>query len=1006
LKYTILLGFLLLKLNLLSAQPPSFNFKLLGKQEGLDVEYNAFVYKDSRGLAWISSQSGIYLFDGNELNHLVVKDENEKTLSDQNIQSQFWEDRSGNIWFSTFSAFHMYDRKKGQFKRYQIKGNDGLIDNGYHVFYLEKQESEILWLKAGEHLFTYDINREKEDILPFSTESVRFAVDTTDKGGVQSIIGSKWVNGTGIDYYTKDSAGVWKKLTSLDKLLTKINVSYAVWQNHTTVWLFGSTELFEFDPNKNEIKGRFSPHWLKGFNPRNGVIWGQNDYLIIAGQGNGLLLFDLLEKRFVQNWKADINSSDNQTASDYPKELYVDAEKILWVAHYGRGIEYAISQPYFSKNTAEQTLMRNDNIQFLLEDKHGQVWIHAKNGNITICNLNKKILTPSGYLAPDKDIIKHISIDSSGIIWGVSNHKLYQFDRLSLKPLKVFETKKELISMYHFGNDRKIVVTTNGAFDLLGFSTDYRLLRTPELAHYRDFPFYHFIKGNGQIAFVPYDYRKLLVLENREGSILVRDSFDINADTYSAYQIPDSNIFWLGTERGLMVYNGDDIVEVAVKHLVENSGSGAYSIIGNEQKDIWFSTNTGLFFYYTELGKLTKYTDANGLPSNSFSPYAALQASDGKIWLGTDSGLVVFHPDSVQTDFPVPRVHIEALWVNNVPYDSEYVISETDTLQLGYRENTLAFELRAVGFYQPEDSQLRYRLKGYEEEAVTVENGGFARFTKVPPGDYTLEVIPLNANGQAGETKQMAILIEPPFWQTLWFRITAVISWLFLIVAIVGAFYRLKLKRQRRQLEQQKALAEERDRIAKELHDDMGSSLSSILFLSEDMMLDAEDEGALGGIHRISKLAENSLDNMREIIWAMDSRKNTLEDLSGRLRAFATEFMADNKVALKLDMPRANQQGVLGGEQRRNIYLIAKEALHNAVKHAQPRQVKLSLRLVEQQLILKIQDDGCGFDTHAAETPGGYGLDNMQSRAEAIGGLLKVESAPGNGTEVSLRVPL
>src|SRR5690606_26591845 len=128
----------------------------------------------------------------------------------------------------------------------------------------------------------------------------------------------------------------------------------------------------------------------------------------------------------------------------------------------------------------------------------------------------------------------------------------------------------------------------------------------------------------------------------------------------------------------------------------------------------------------------------------------------------------------------------------------------------------------------------------------------------------------------------------------------------------------------------------DRNRIAKELHDDMGSSLSSILFLSEDLLLD-EDSGQKHEVQRISSLAESSLENMREIIWAMDAGKNTLQDLCIRLRAFATGFLTDNKIRFELEFPSISlEEYVLGGERRRNIYLIAKEALHNAAKHARP----------------------------------------------------------------------
>ncbi len=396
------------------------------------------------------------------------------------------------------------------------------------------------------------------------------------------------------------------------------------------------------------------------------------------------------------------------------------------------------------------------------------------------------------------------------------------------------------------------------------------------------------------------------------------------------------------------------------------------------------------------------FFEQDGLSGEQFLQLAALQNKDGRIFLGHKKGLLAFHPDSIRTASSKPRAHIEALWVNNLPYETPKVIAETDTLPLGYRENTLALELMTIGYHLADANTLAYRLRGYDDNWTTVANGGFARFTKIPPGQYTLEVLPRNANGETGELRRLAVWIRPPFWQTWWFKIGTVLLMLLLAGGSVGLYYRGQLRRQRALLERQEALHAERNRIAKELHDDMGGSLSSIRFLSEDLLLDDEAPE----LRRISQLAGKALENMRVIIWAMDSEKNTLQDLAQRLRTLAGELLSDNKIAAELDIPTAGFENVvLGGERRRNIYLIAKEALHNVVKHARAIEVRVSLRMETGHIVLEIEDNGCGLPEHAGQT-GGYGLSSMQARAKAIDGNLDIISKPGEGVLLRLKAPV
>jgi two-component system, NarL family, sensor kinase len=196
------------------------------------------------------------------------------------------------------------------------------------------------------------------------------------------------------------------------------------------------------------------------------------------------------------------------------------------------------------------------------------------------------------------------------------------------------------------------------------------------------------------------------------------------------------------------------------------------------------------------------------------------------------------------------------------------------------------------------------------------------------------------------------------------------------------------------------AREEERDRIAREMHDDVGSALTTILYLSDDLKTQ-DSQAAATSADRIASTASSVVDKMNEIVWSMNSDYDSINDLIAYTRQHCAEFLRDHGLSYELDIPETNNDLPLSGEQRRNIYLVIKEALHNIVKHANACKVKIAFQLDDQLLEVTIEDDGCGFKKVSSY---GNGLKNMRRRIENIGGDFSVEG--GRGTTVKLSCPL
>ena len=427
-------------------------------------------------------------------------------------------------------------------------------------------------------------------------------------------------------------------------------------------------------------------------------------------------------------------------------------------------------------------------------------------------------------------------------------------------------------------------------------------------------------------------------------------------------------------------------------------------MIQDHMDQLWLSTNNGLLRYDTKKNTLTQFSGLDGLDHNIFARDSRLLASDSSIWFGSEKGLTVFRPDHVKTQSTPVVPFIERAWINGKEWNKETSINEIPTITFQYFENTIEFEIRTLGFFQGENIYHQYRLENYDDTWGRVKNGGVIRFTKVPPGNYNLKIDAYDRNEQKGFSKQLEIIIPPPFWQTLWFRLLMISLAILTIVLAVGFYYQRKLIRQKQLMQQQQLIYDERDRIAKELHDDMGGGLSSILFLSDDILFEEKDREKAKRIGRISTLAKESLNNMRDIIWALDETEKTLGDLLRRIQQTSHQFLKDHAIELEFTNDVHQNKILLGSSQKRNIVLLVKECLHNIAKHAEATKVEILFSTEKSIFNIMITDNGKGFN-FTPDKAKGRGIHNMKYRCNVLNGTMKINTKTGLGTSIQFSIP-
>lgn len=407
------------------------------------------------------------------------------------------------------------------------------------------------------------------------------------------------------------------------------------------------------------------------------------------------------------------------------------------------------------------------------------------------------------------------------------------------------------------------------------------------------------------------------------------------------------------------------------------------------------------------------YGRADGLPTRECtagSQPAAWQSRDGRLWFATIKGLVSVDPARLRLNTNPPPVVIEAVFIDGQAQGTATLRSPLPAvITVPARRERLEIRYTSLNLAAPELARFRYRLDGLETDWTEAGNGRVARYSKLPPGDYRFEVTACNEDGVWNPFGQsVAITVLPPFWRTWWFLSLAGALVLGLVAATVSFFSTQKLHRQLERMRQQEALEQERARIARDLHDQLGANLTQVALLGELVEADKDEPQEVADHARqISATARETTRALDEIVWAANPANDTLDSLITYLCKCAQDAAALAGLRHRFEVPARLPAAALPPDVRHNVFLAAKEAINNVVKHAQASEIRLRLRLEDDRFTLEIEDDGCGLaGRDEAATRTRNGLRNMRRRMEEVGGQFTLGPAPGGGTRVGLSVPL
>jgi signal transduction histidine kinase/ligand-binding sensor domain-containing protein len=639
-----------------------------------------------------------------------------------------------------------------------------------------------------------------------------------------------------------------------------------------------------------------------------------------------------------------------------------DQSGAWWVANKSGGLDR------FAENRVSHfSVGPTRSVSALLEDHAGNLWAATRNGSVFRLE-NGEFL--SAFTAPDAPSkVAAMAEDSNGSIWfgGVQG-----LARLSSGAFTVFGAEQgfpaaEVTALAIDTNDRVWVGTTKGEI-FRSEGNHFVLTNSNDEIPKRPVSAIQF-DSNGTVWFAVFGGG---LVRWREGSFFrFSNSAGLAESRLTAVLDDNTGYLWLGSLGG--------IFRVAKSEL---------DAIARGEK---FSAN------WLRLDR------ADGMLSREctgiFQP-AAWRGHDGELWFPTVNGVARIRPDQLLLNPVPPPVSIEACLENG-----RRMPLARSPLVAGPGRTRFEIQYTGLSLAAAEKAQFRVRLSGLESNWRDAGTSRVAAYEAVPPGRYQFQVAAANADGVWNESgAAVDLVVQPHFWETKSFRAGVALAAVIAAASIGWAIARERMKRRMIAMELRHAREAERARIARDLHDDLGASLTEISMLAQITAEETHAAPTRAPLEDIASRAHALVGALDEIVWAVNPRHDTLASLTDYLSATTADFVAAAGCSLRIDVPRDLPEWEVDAERRHTLLLAVREALHNVVKHSGASEVSLKVEVLSNGVRVDITDNGRGFDPRIA--PHGDGLGNLRDRLEAVGGKCIIRSTPQSGTQVSFHLPL
>ncbi len=1015
------------------------SFSSIKATHGLSSNEISSLCTDKAGNVWIGAWwGGVSKYDGRFLTNYSIA----QGLS-SDVVSCLLEDKDGNIWIgTTVGGVNKFDGR--YITRYSTA--EGLSDNS--VNYMLQDKNGDMWFATGNGLNRYDGHS-----FTHYTTAQGLATNVV-RGVMEDSKGNLWVGTDG--GLTRFNGHSFQNYSAPLGLNDNTEVGNMVEDKAGNLWFGTSNGLYKYD-------GKFISHFTsegglssnritKIMKDNNDNIWigtwnhGANKYDgksfthfgVEQGLGNDAVTAMLQDQRgnLWLGTTAGISKYDGKLFSHIVPLRQVEVESLLvdkrgniWI---GTGAGHSLNK-YDGRSVARYTTaqgLANTLINQIIEDRHGNIWFGSRGG---ADKYDGKYFT---HYSTDNGLIDNTVFclleDTKGNLWFGTESGLSKFDGKFFTNYSIADGLKgqTIYSLLEDHNGIIWIGTSNkGVYSFDGITfTQY------DMSHSLSHPM---VVG---------------MMEDKNNNIWFCTGMGVN-------KFDGKYFTWYTTEQGLS------------NNIVKN-------VLEDKNGNIWIGTINGMNLLRsgpmpsgtsqnTLVPLFKRYTISEGFSGGGTYENSITQDSNGNIWIGATDRVANYHPEGDIPDTIPPIIQLSGIalfneninWLNAATKKDSTIIlnngsklkdfdfssltpwyNQPENLELNYDNNYLTFQFIGITTHRPKEVRYQYLLEGLDDNWSNITNQPEATYSNLPHGKYAFKVKAVNSEGYWSKELNYLFVIKPPWWHTWWAYLSygvsiSVMIWMF-------TWYRSrqlktenikleeKVNKRTMELEQslseryqlmqkvesQEALLKERMRISRELHDDIGSTLSSISIYSEvAKKRTLKKENANEVLSKIGLASRELIDKMSDIVWSLNPNNDNFEQLQNRMVAFAAMMFATRNILYNFIVDAELKSVQFTGEQRKNIFLIFKEGLHNIVKYADCKTICITFSVNNKNLVMVIKDDGKGFDVSEGvanpiiaegESLGGNGITNMHARANDINAKLCIQSKKNEGTTIQLTLPL
>ncbi|MCK5076365.1 MAG: hypothetical protein KAR38_08310, partial [Calditrichia bacterium] len=960
-KLTTLFIYILILYLPLYPKTTSFKFDHISLENGLSQSTVFSIAQDKTGFIWFATMDGLNRYDGYDFSVFKHTPFDSTSLSENFIRALLV-DKDGKLWVGTdgggLNCFNPVDEK---FKKYPISKTG---NTNYSVYAIKEDENGDIWFGTDEGLFCLNPRSNLIREITFSS----FLYEKNKKNKIKKIkIISLIFDSDEVLWIGTENHGLFQLKPGEEKIfrpekhiftneLLSSKVECILEDNKKDIWI--GTEkngLLHYDRQNNKTHFFNLKREKTIQNERLGIrtIIQTPDGVFWVGTRMGLYAFSQQNKivQEIRHQPSNMHSiSDNSIMS-----LFTDNSGIVWIGTWAGGVNkyslHVLNFKTFKHKMSRSGLGANIILSFF-EDEQKNIYVGSNGGGIYKFDKSRGEAHPVNVALKLNDpVVQSIAEDKTGKLWmGTWKGGINCYDPVT-KKMSYYQ--KSSISAEGPVNDNIHTILADSEGDIW-FGTAGGLCRFL----YKDRIFEHFNNIPDDSSLL-HNYDIWALYEDSRNRIWVGtfragvSLYNPKTQTFTRYQhspkdssgLSNNNVWciyednsgkiWMGTSAGLNTFNEES---GKFTHYFENDGlpnNCVYGILEDNSGYLWLSTNGGLSRFDAskpEGEKFRNFDLKDGLQSNEFNMGAYYKCKDGELLFGGINGFSFFNPGDFHGRSCTMSMVITKLKILNEEAVLDTSIYLKRKLKLPYGQNSFSVEFSLLDYANTSKNQYKYKLRGLDKEWSYSRNMHYANYTNLDPGEYVFIVKGANHKGIWSEQDvSLKIIVTPPFWESWWFRGMIIL----IIIIAVNTAYRMRV---RRLIDMERL----RIRIASDLHDDIGSSLTHIAIYSEMIQTADKPEKVLPLSQKIGNISRDIISTMSDVVWSIDARNDKVKDLIDRMHnvAFTTLNVKNIKVEFSQDGLEIEKNIAI--DIRQNIFLIFKEAVNNIAKHSNAAYVNIS----------------------------------------------------------------